>query len=76
MNPLDTLQQRYPEADFSIYFSFLAACKSTRKEKGKTLYRSERRGMRFTTPGFEMLGALAQDGGIPYEEFTEYGANI
>jgi len=30
----------------------------------------------FTTPGFEMLGALAQDGGIPYEEFTEYGANI
>jgi hypothetical protein len=36
MNPLDTLQQRYPEADFSIYFSFLDACKSTRKEKGKT----------------------------------------
>ena len=41
-----------------------------------TLYRSERRGTMFTTPGFEMLGALAQDGGIPYEEFTEYGANI
>ena len=41
-----------------------------------TLYRSERRGTMFIAPGFEMLGALAQDGGTPYEEFTEYGANI
>ena len=41
-----------------------------------TLYRSEWRGTMFTTPGFEMLGALAQDGGIPYEELADYGANI
>ena len=25
-------------------------------------------GTMFTTPGFEMLGALAQDGGLPVEE--------
>jgi hypothetical protein len=31
MNPRTTLQERYPEADFSIYFRFLDACRDTEK---------------------------------------------
>lgn len=35
------------------------------KEASKTFVL---RGTQYTTPGFEMLGALAQDGGEKYEE--------
>jgi len=38
------------------------------------VYRSKPRGTMFTTPGFEALGALAQDGGEPYEEVKDSGA--
>ncbi len=36
MNPRTELEKRYPEADFSIYFRHLEACKGTKSESGST----------------------------------------
>jgi hypothetical protein len=36
MNPRAVLQERYPQADFSIYFRHLEACRGTKRESGRT----------------------------------------
>jgi len=48
-----------------VLFLLIDHFKTTYEIWRQALYRQQsRRGM-FTTPGFEMLGALAQDGGEP-----------
>jgi hypothetical protein len=36
MNPQAVLQERYPTADFSVYFRFLEACAGTQRDSGRT----------------------------------------
>ena len=36
MNPRAVLQERYPDADFAVYFRFLDACSGTKSESGRT----------------------------------------
>ena len=50
-----------------IMFLLLDAVK-TWHDKRLLVYKPQRRSTIFTTPGFEMLGALAQDGGKIYEK--------
>ena len=54
---------------FAIFLTIDFVKEAYAHRKLDTLYRSEERGTMITTPGFELLGALAQDG--PAVEKTE-----
>ena len=60
-----------------VLFLVIDHCKTALEHRSHDrVYRSEPRGSMFTTPGFEALGAFAQDGGEPSKEPKKLQAGL